>query len=94
MFEDLIGKRIVVKTIEPVIGVDYDIQKQCPYCKTNNIVKRMISVFWPSKTMSKSQQPTYCPKCRKLWYIVRYKDENKKENTYIQPMSKKSGAGN
>ena len=88
MFEDLIrkGKSTITKII-----IDYDIQNQCPHCKTNNIVKRMISVLWPSKTMSKSQQPAYCPKCRKSWYIVRYRDENEKKNTYIQHMSKKSG---
>jgi ribosomal protein L37AE/L43A len=89
MFEDLIGKKVVNKIVEI-----FDIQNQCPHCKTDNITKRMISVLWPSKTMSKSQQPAYCSKCRKSWYIIRYKDENKKENTHIQHMSKKSGAGN
>ena len=86
MFEDLIGKRIVNKIIEV-----FDLQNQCPHCKTNNIVKRMKWFFCPSETMVKSQQPAYCSKCRKLWYIVSEEEENEKKNTYIQHMSKKSG---
>lgn len=86
MFEDLIGKSIVTKLVEI-----FDIQNQCPHCKTDNIVKRVVSRFVISKSVMRTQQPAYCPKCRKLWYIASYEDENGKEDDYIEHMSKKSG---
>ena len=77
MFEDLIGKgKSIINKV-----VDYDIQKQCPHCKTSNIVKRTIHTFligW----VAQSRQLVYCPKCRKLWYIISEESWNKKKNTY------------
>lgn len=83
MFEDLIGKSIVTKLVEI-----FDIQNQCPHCKTDNIVKRVMYTFVISQSITKTQQPAYCPKCRKLWYIESY---GEKKDAYIQHISKKSG---
>ena len=80
MFEDLVGKKVVNKIIEV-----FDIQNQCPHCKTDNIVKRTMTRFMTIAMRNK--RPAYCPKCRKLWYIV----NNVKEGRYnIQHLSKKS----
>ncbi|KKN13320.1 hypothetical protein LCGC14_1007530 [marine sediment metagenome] len=53
MFEDLIGKgKSIINKV-----VDYDIQKQCPYCKGQSIVKRYMAI-------AMRKQPAYCPKCK------------------------------